>query len=70
MSPLTLNSGKPKFQAPPGLEQGSGAARSVGIVVGAGSEDNPEIVANQEGFHQEGPERLYGSQTPYRSLPK
>lgn len=68
MYPLTLNSGKPKFQAPPGLEQTSGSARAVGVVVGAGSEDNPEIVANQEGFHTEGPERLYDSQTPYRSL--
>ena len=65
MYPLTLNSGKPKFQAPPGLEQTSG---SVGVVVGAGSEDNPQIVASQEGFQPEGPERLYASQTPYRSV--
>lgn len=55
MSQPTLSSGKPKFQNPPGL-----AADTVGVLPEGNKQNGAEIVAEQEGFHQEGPESLYG----------
>lgn len=53
MLQLTFSSGKPKFEATPGL-----GADNVGQIVKANyvgaANDNRETVANQEGFHYEG----------------
>ena len=48
MQPLTFHSGKPKFDPPPGLA-------SVGVMPEDNYQDSAEMVAEQEGFHKEGP---------------